>query len=395
MKKPKEQYKQTEFGKIPVDWDLNHLGELGKFSKGSGVKKDETTSGDLPCIRYGELYTKHGEVIRQFYSFISREVSSSAKRLKTGDILFAGSGETKADIGKTAAFIDNIEAYAGGDIVIFSPNTTDSKYLGYLLNADFVQSQKASKGQGDAVVHISASQIATIKIPLPPTLAEQKAIATVLSDTDDLIRSLEQLIEKKKAIKQGVMQELLRPKKGWVVRKLGDVAEITMGQSPSSSNYNTEGKGLPLIQGNADINERKTIIRTYTSITTKLGKKGDIIMSVRAPVGEIAKTDFNCCLGRGVCSIRYKNDFLYYCLINLENSWFQFSSGSTFDSVNSAQVKNLAINLPGTENEELETAGILSDSDDNINELCRTLWKYKQIKNAMMQNLLTGKTRLI
>jgi type I restriction enzyme S subunit len=86
----------------------------------------------------------------------------------------------------------------------------------------------------------------------------------------------------------------------WEVKRLGDVAEIVMGQSPSSSNYNASGAGLPLIQGNADIKNRKTITRMFTTQITKRGKSGDILMSVRAPVGEISRAGFDVCLGRGV-----------------------------------------------------------------------------------------------
>lgn len=390
-----EKYKQTEVGLIPEDWELKELGEIGTFSKGSGVRKDEAFSGELPCIRYGEIYTKHNDYIKQFYSFISRDVSFTAKRLKKGDILFAGSGETKEEIGKSVAFISSFEAYAGGDIVTLSNANAEPLYLGYLLNAPFIQKQKASRGQGDAVVHISASQLSAIKIPLPPTKAEQTAIATALSDADALISSLEKLIAKKRMIKQGAMQQLLQPKEGWEVKKLGEIAEVTMGQSPLSEYYNSEGIGLPLVQGNADVKDRKTIIRFYTSFVTKLGKNGDIIMSVRAPVGEVSKAMFDCCLGRGVCSIRFQNDFLYHYLIFFEKSWAKLSTGSTFDSVNSKQVKYLDIPIPKTIEEQTRIATILSDMDAEIAALEAKLEKYKKVKLGMMQNLLTGKIRLV
>ncbi len=155
----KEGYKNSEIGIIPKDWDIKLLGQLGGFTKGQGIKKDEAQSGTLPCIRYGELYTRHNDYVKEFYSFISYEVAESAKLLKYGDILFAGSGETKEDIGKSVAFIKNLEAYAGGDIVILSPKNVSSHYLGYLLNDSIVQKQKANRGQGDAVVHISGLAI--------------------------------------------------------------------------------------------------------------------------------------------------------------------------------------------------------------------------------------------
>jgi type I restriction enzyme S subunit len=168
-----------------------------------------------------------------------------------------------------------------------------------------------------------------------------------------------------------------------------------MGQSPLSSNYNKSGIGLPLVQGNADIKERKTTIRNYTSQITKTGDIGDIIMSVRAPVGEIAIATFNCCIGRGVCSIKYRNDFIYHYLIYLESSWAKLSTGSTFDSVNSNQLKELAISIPLNIEEQEAIAKILSDMDLEIDSLETKREKYKSIKEGMMQELLTGKIRLV
>jgi len=391
----KKSNKNTEVGVIPEDWEVKKLSEIGKFSKGSGVRKDEALSGNIPCVRYGELYTRHSDYIKQFYSFISNDIAFTAKKLKKGDILFAGSGETKEDIGKSVAFINEFEAFAGGDIVILSPDNTNSLYLGYLLNVPLIQKQKASRGQGDAIVHISSAQLGNISIPLPKEDTEQTAIATALSDTDALINSLEKLIIKKRNIKQGAMQKLLQPKEGWEVKKLAEIAFVNMGQSPLSEFYNSEGIGLPLVQGNADVENRKIIIRFYTSMITKKGKEGDIIMSVRAPVGEIAKSTFECCLGRGVCSISFDNDYLYHYLIYFEKSWAKLSTGSTFDSVNSKQVKDLEIPIPKTKEEQTRIATILSDMDNEIQALETKLEKYRKLKLGMMQNLLTGKIRLV
>lgn len=190
------------------EWVVKTLGELGSFSKGSGVRKGEANSGTLPCVRYGEIYTLHNDFLRTFVSHISNEVANKAKRLKKGDILFAGSGETREEIGKCIAFLDDIEAYAGGDIVIFSPDGVDSKFLGYLLNTAEIADQKACKGQGDAVVHISAKALASIEIKVP-NLSEQTAIATVLADMDAEIEALEVKLAKARQIKQSMMQELL------------------------------------------------------------------------------------------------------------------------------------------------------------------------------------------
>ena len=177
----------------------------------------------------------------------------------------------------------------------------------------------------------------------------------------------------------------------WDIIKMGKIATITMGQSPLSEFYNTELVGLPLIQGNADIENRKTIIRSYTSMITKKGKVGDIIMSVRAPVGEVAKSTFDCCLGRGVCAISYKNEYLYHYLVHFEKSWCKFSSGSTFDSVNSKQVLELNVPIPKSESEQITIASALSDADNLIDKLEKLIEKKKNIKQGAMQQLLKPK----
>jgi type I restriction enzyme S subunit len=179
------------------------------------------------------------------------------------------------------------------------------------------------------------------------------------------------------------------------VKRLGDIAEIVMGQSPSSSNYNAKGLGLPLIQGNADISQRVTIRRIFSTEITKRGKCGDILMSVRAPVGEISRAVFDVCLGRGVCAIRYPNDFLYHYLINIEPSWARLSKGSTFDAVNSADVKELEVSLPKEQSEQTAIATVLSDMDADIAALEARRDKTHDLKQGMMQELLTGRIRLV
>lgn len=189
-------------------WQEMKLGDLGFFLKGSGVRRDQALSGELPCVRYGEIYTTHHDVIRRFSSRISRAVAQNATRIHFRDLLFAASGETKADIGKCVAFDFETEAYAGGDIVILRPTSGNPTFLGYLMNMPEVARQKASKGQGDAVVHISAKALASIKVRIP-SKPEQDAIADVLTEMDADITVLEARLEKTRALKQGMMQALL------------------------------------------------------------------------------------------------------------------------------------------------------------------------------------------
>ena len=184
------------------------LGELGSFSKGRGIKKDDVVASGIPCVRYGEIYTHYNDYIREFHSFISEEIAKESQQIRNGDLLFAGSGETAEEIGKCVAYLKDEEAYAGGDIVIFSPKKQNSMYLGYLMNHSSIIIQKARMGQGDAVVHISAKNLAELRLRLPP-IDEQNAIATAFSDIDAEIATMETRREKIRALKQGMTQELL------------------------------------------------------------------------------------------------------------------------------------------------------------------------------------------
>jgi type I restriction enzyme, S subunit len=145
--------------------ELIDLKKLGEFLKGRGISKSEVIETGIPCVRYGELYTLHDRIIRKYGSFISEESKSTSLKLKKHDVLFAGSGETITEIGKSAAFIDDIEAYAGGDILIFRPYDMDGTYLGYLMNSQLVRQQLNKYGTGATVMHIYNSDLAKVIVP--------------------------------------------------------------------------------------------------------------------------------------------------------------------------------------------------------------------------------------
>lgn len=190
-------------------WTSHTLGELGFFTKGSGIGRKDSNSGSISAVRYGELYTKHNVFVKQYYSHISKEVASKALRVFYGDVLFAASGETKEEIGKCAAIIDNNPVFAGGDILVFRPTCRlDPVFMGLLLNTPQVCAQRAEKGQGDAIVHIHADALESITIMLPP-YEEQKVIARIIMDMDYEICSLDQCLKKGLKTKEGMMRQLL------------------------------------------------------------------------------------------------------------------------------------------------------------------------------------------
>jgi type I restriction enzyme S subunit len=398
-------FKHTDIGLIPEEWEVVKLGEIGSFTKGKGISKSEANSGNIPAIRYGEIYTKHNNIIKRFYSNINEEIARNSKELKKGDLLFAGSGETKEEIGKTVAFIEDIKAYAGGDIVILRPTrNTNSSLLGYLLNSQKVQNQKSANGQGDAVVHIYANNLKDIQIPLPP-LPEQQAIAEVLSDTDAWIESLEKLIAKKQLIKQGAMQQLLTPKEDWEVKRLGEVCAVIGGGTPSTFNNEFWNGNINWFTP-TEVGYKKYL----TSSNRKISEAGlmnssanmlpinSILLTTRAGIGDVGILKIEACTNQGfqslVCHSNTHYEFIYYLMQTKKNELLNNASGSTFLEISPNKVKSIEIQIPSLP-EQTRIATILSDMDIEIEALKQKLAKAKQVKQGLMQELLTGRTRIV
>ena len=167
-------------GDVPEHWEMVQLGRIGKFSKGGGGTKEDEVDVGLPCIRYGDIYMNHKYHIERSRSYISPEQSSNYTPMEYGDILFAGSGETIDEIGKSAVNLLGEEAYCGGDVILFRPKIEMTpRFTGYA--ADCVQSayQKSRMGRGITIMHIYSSQLKYMRLALPP-VAEQSAIAEYL-----------------------------------------------------------------------------------------------------------------------------------------------------------------------------------------------------------------------
>ncbi len=399
----KHAFKQTEFGKIPNDWEVVHLGELYEITSSKRVFQSEWKNEGVPFYRARELavLSEKGSIKNDL--FISREMYINYKKTygvpKIGDLLVTGVGT----LGKVYVISNDHEFYFKDGNIIWFKNlgNINSDFLRQLFLTKIIMKQVEDASNATTVGTYTISGAKKTIIPYPP-IPEQHAIAEALSDVDALIASQEALIAKKRAIKQGVMQELLTGKRRlpgfsgkWEWKKLGEISKITMGQSPSSIYYNNNSIGLPLIQGNADIKDRRTIVRIFTSQITKKCIQGDIIMSVRAPVGEISKTLFNACIGRGVCAISYDNDFLYHYLIFFEPKWSTYSKGSTFDSINSNDVRGLEILMPNDIEEQKAISNSLNELDTEINIIEKKCDKTRLLKQGMMQELLTGRIRLI
>lgn len=187
------------------------------------------------------------------------------------------------------------------------------------------------------------------------------------------------------------MNNWTNPKSNWKYEKLENIANITLGQSPSSEYYNSQKLGLPLIQGNADIEGRKSKPNIYSTQITKICEVDDILISVRAPVGTVAKSVHKAVIGRGVAAIRpiTSVEFIYQYLLSIENAWSKVSQGSTFPAINGYELKNLVVPYP-PQKERDTIAEILSTWDEAINKVSFNIENEKRKKKSIVSKIYRG-----
>ncbi|EAK0440983.1 restriction endonuclease subunit S [Campylobacter lari] len=179
-------------GEIPQHWKVKRLANFGAFLKGNGISRQDLAEDGESAILYGDIYTKYQIKTHFLHSKISKKTSLSATPIYNGDILFSGSGETKEDIGKSVVYLGDDNAFAGGDVIIFRQKENNALFLSYVLNTKYANFCKSIDSKGEIIVHIYASNLKDIKIPLPP-LKEQEQIANFL---DEKCEKIDLLIEK-------------------------------------------------------------------------------------------------------------------------------------------------------------------------------------------------------
>ena len=283
--------------------------------------------------------------------------------VKNNDILFVKTGST---LGKSALVRNLTEpATINPQLIVIKTIHVDSDYLAVYLLTDSIQKQVFQVKIGGAVPTLTETEIGKFVVKLPP-LPEQTAIGSLFRTLDDLLASYKDNLTNYQSLKVTMLSKMF-PKVGqtvpeirldgfegeWENKILSEVTNITMGQSPKSENYTDNPNDYILVQGNADIKDKQVVPRLWTTEVTKMAEIGDIILTVRAPVGDIGKTDYNVVIGRGVAAIK-GNNFIFYTLekMKMTGFWNKFSTGSTFESISSNDIKEAIIQIPTLEEQK-------------------------------------------
>ena len=319
--------------------------------------------------------------------------------LKKDDILFSSIGR----IGDCYLLRNTPKNWNINESVFtFRPNKeiVYPEYLFHTIHSDSVLNQILGNVTGSTFKSIKIGDLKKANISIT-NKEEQLQLSKFISNIDKLITLHQRKYEKLKNIKQSLLEKMF-PKNGmkipeirfkgftddWEQRKFDEITKITMGQSPKSNNYTNNPNDCLLIQGNADLDSARVVPRIWTTEITKKSYPNDIIFTVRAPVGEVARSSYFSTIGRGVCAFK-GNEFLYQELVrkNEIKFWEKLSSGSTFDSINSEQLKNIYINMPKEILEQDKIGKILGKLDNIITLHQRKYEKLKNIKQALLDKM--------
>ena len=255
------------------------------------------------------------------------------------------------------------------------------------------------KDESTGVPSLSKTAINEIDV-LVPQYDEQQALGQFFNGIDHLITLHQRKYDKLTNVKKSMLEKMF-PKNGsnvpeirfkgfsdaWEQRKLGDVCQITMGQSPDGSTYSDVPSDYILVQGNADLQNGWVSPRVWTSQMTKKADAGDLIMSVRAPAGAMGKTAYNAVIGRGVAAIK-GNEFIYQLLVKMDSEgyWKALSCGSTFESLNSDNIKNADVLIPDIA-EQGKIGEYFRHLDNLITLHQHELEKLKNLKKACLEKM--------
>ena len=408
-------YKQTEIGIIPNDWEVTTFENIADKTKkwsitggpfGSNLKTSDYTNDGVQIIQLQNI--GDGSFINESQVYTSKEKANQllSCNIYPGEIILSKMGDPVA----RCCFIPNTaERFlmaSDGIKLVVNEKKFNKRFVHEYINSKYFRLRAFDISTGSTRLRIGLPNLKSLSFIKPP-LQEQTAIANALSNTDNWINSLEQLLTKKRQIKQGAMQELLQPKEGWEVKKLGEITSIVRGASPrpiEDPMWFDKSSPIGWVRISDVTKSKKFLIETTQKLSnqgvknSRIVEKENLIMSICATVGRPILTTFDVCIHDGFVVFRnpqIEKEYLYYFLTYIESDWSKNGQTGSQMNLNTNLINNTYIPFPKSKEYQIHIATILSDMDDEIAQLETKLAKAKQIKQGMMQELLTGRIRLV
>ena len=381
----KKKVPELRFKGFTDDWEERKLSDIvSRLSKSSN-------NSELPRVEFEDIVSGEGR--------LNKDVSHKFDDRK--GILFSSQNIL---YGKLRPYLKNwlladFKGIALGDFWVFKSINSDPKFVYSLIQSNHYQ-KVANDTSGTKMPRSDWKKVSSTEFQIPSSLEEQKKIGSFFKKLDDTIALHQRKLDLLKEQKKGYLQKMF-PKNGakvpelrfagfaddWEERKLGDEVRIVMGQSPNSENYTDDPNDYILVQGNADMKNGRVLPRVWTTQVTKQAEKDDLILSVRAPVGDIGKTAYDVVIGRGVAAIK-GNEFIFQSLGKMKSDgyWTRYSTGSTFESINSTDIKEAIISVPAIEEQD-KIGSFFKQLDETIDLHQRKLDLLKEQKKGFLQKM--------
>ena len=405
-------YKQTEVGVIPGDWEVDRLDKFWSVTDCKHVTAQFISNG-YPLASIKEVQSRFVDLgfakqtTQQFYNLLI----DSGRKPEAGDLIIS----RNATVGEIAQVAEWHPLFAmGQDVCLLRKRKSDSSsdYLQSIFKSNLIIGQLADAMVGSTFKRINVQQIKSFKVPIPGT-AEQRAIAAALSDVDALLAKLDQFIAKKRNLKQAAMQQLLTGQTRlpgfsgeWEVKRLGDVASMGSGGTPPSSVAAYYDGDCPWVSIADMTKGGKVITKTDKNLTedglansaAQMFPAGTILYAMYASLGECSIAGMPLCTSQAILGIQPQEklnaDFLYYYLTSLKNAVKSMGQQGTQANLNKGMIQNFELGLPSFK-EQTAIATLLSDMDTELAALEARAAKTRALKQGMMQELLTGRIRLV
>lgn len=387
-----------------MSWESKSLDELGYVSRGRSRHRPRDAAhlygGPYPFIQTGDV--KHAGLYITEYSQTYSDAGLDQSRMwpaGTLCITIAANIADTAILGIDACFPDSIIGFIPDD------GRADTRFVKYLFDA-MLQRRFKQFTQGAAQDNLSQAKLLSLKFPIPP-LAEQIQIADILSAYDDLIennrRRIQLLEEAARLLYREWFVHLRFPghehvqvvdgvPAGWERKRLDEIADITMGQSPKSIYYNEEGNGLPFHQGVSNFGVRFPTHQVYCTVRKRLANPGDILFSVRAPVGRINITPDQIVIGRGLAALRSKFDQQNFLFYSLKNHFFKedmMGSGAIFAAITKADLHGVELMQASDSIVEMFIAHV-KPIDQQITVLHAVNERLAKARDLLLPRLMSG-----
>ena len=385
---------QLRFEGFTDDWEVRKLTDV-TYSY-SGLTYSPTDVQDKGTFVLRSSNVKNDQLIDADNVYVNPDIVNS-NNVKVGDVIVVVRNGSRSLIGKHAIVTKEMpHTVIGAFMSAFRGENGD--YINALLSTNNFQ-KEVHKSLGATINQITGKDFSMMNF-LTPKLEEQNKIGSFFKQLDNTIALHQRKLDLLKEQKKGYLQKMF-PKNGakvpelrfagfaddWEERKLGDEVLIVMGQSPNSENYTDNPNDHILVQGNADMKNGHVFPRVWTTQVTKQAEKNDLILSVRAPVGDIGKTDYDVVIGRGVAAIK-GNEFIFQNLGKMKSDgyWTRYSTGSTFESINSSDIKEAIISIPRIE-EQQKIGSFFKQLDNTIALHQSKLDLLKQQKKGYLQKM--------